>query len=332
MIQTLLHSIITLVDITALSTLAGVALCLLWTRRSTADEGTSPLFVGRLGRLLMLCLIALVISSISNFIQRTMEMSGLGLTAILPVLPAVLFKTHYGRIGLVRSAGLGLALVVWFFGRRHLNSRFVAVSLLCASAAIAFSRSATSHAADFGDLSLQELSDWFHLLSAASWAGALIAVTAVFRPSLIAADSLQQRIAAGIGDRFYIFFGPVLSVSVLTGLYNSWVEVGSFGVLLTTPYGRVLSAKLVLFLILTLRYIAPAQHGQDESAFVASFLRRTRVEAILVLGILLCASMLTHGIPARHFSHLEHMRTDGDHAGHENSQHEHHTAADPGPR
>ena len=97
-----------------------------------------------------------------------MEMSGLGITAILPVLPTVLFKTHYGRIGLVRSAGLGLALVVWFVGRRHLNSRFVAVFLLCASAAIAFSRSATSHAADFGDLSLQELSDWLHLMASSS--------------------------------------------------------------------------------------------------------------------------------------------------------------------
>jgi putative copper resistance protein D len=331
MIQTLLHSIVTFIDITALSTLAGVALCLLWTHRSNADEETSPRFVERLGRLLTLCLIALVISSISNFIQRTMEMSGLGITAILPVLPTVLFKTHYGRIGLVRAAGLGLALVVWFFGKRRLNSRFVAVFLLCASAAIAFSRSATSHAADFGDLSLQEISDWFHLLSAASWAGALIAVTAVFQPSLIAVDSLQQRILAGFADNFYVLFGPVLSVSVLTGLYNSWVEVGSFGVLLTTPYGRMLSAKLALFLILTLRYIAPPQHGQDESAFAVRFLRSTRVEAIMVLGILLCAAMLTHSIPARHFSHLEHMRADGDHAGHENGQHSNYAGAGPEP-
>ena len=272
MIQTLLHSIITFIDITALSTLAGVALCLLWTHRSDADKETSPGFVGRLSCLFVICLIALVISSISNFIQRAMEMSGLGITAILPVLSTVLFKTHYGRIGLVRSAGVGLALVVWFLGRRHLNSRFVAVLVLCAFAAIAFSRSATSHAADFGDLSLQELSDWIHLAASSLWGGMLIAATVVFRPSLLAEDSRQYPLVSGIADRFYILFGPVLSLLVLTGLYNAWVEVGSFGLLITTPYGRALSVKIVLLLLLVLRYIAPPPHGPDESVFVMKFL------------------------------------------------------------
>jgi putative copper resistance protein D len=315
MIQTVLHSIITFIDITALSTLGGIALCLIWTAHSMGDEEAYPRFVGRLGRLLMICLIALVISSISNFIQRTMEMSGLGVKAILPVLPTVLFKTHYGRIGLVRSAGLGLALVVWFFNRRHLNSRFVAVFMLCASAAIAFSRSATSHAADFGDLSLQELSDWIHLMASSLWGGALIALAIVFRPSLIVEDGRQQTIVTGIADRFYVLFGPVLSMVVLTGLYNAWIEAGSLGVLVTTPYGRVLSAKIVLLLLLTVRYIAPPQHGQDESAFAMKFLRRTRVEAIMISGVLLCAAMLTHNVPARHFMHLDGQAV-RNHAGH----------------
>lgn len=331
MIQTVLHSIITFIDITAVSTLVGVALCLLWTAHSKDGEDTPQPFVGSLRRLLMLCLIALVISSISNFIQRTMEMSGLGITAILPVLPTVLFKTHYGRIGLVRSGGLGLALIAWFVGRRHLNSRFVAVFMLCASAAIAFSRSATSHAADFGDLSLQELSDWIHLIASSLWGGALIAIAIVFRPSLIAEDSRQHPIVSGIADRFYVLFGPALSLLVLTGLYNAWVEVGSFGLLLTTPYGRALSAKIVLLLFLAFRYIAPPQHGPDESAFVMKFLRRTRFEAIMILGVLLCAAMLTHNIPARHFIHLEHAQATGNHAGHENGQHEHYATTGPEP-
>lgn len=331
MIQTLLHSIVTFIDITALSTLVGVALCLYWTAHSKDGEDTPPPFVGSLRRLLVLCLIALVISSISNFIQRTMEMSGLGIAAIFPVLPTVLFKTHYGRIGIVRSGGLGLALIVWFVGRRHLNSRFVAVFLLCASAAIAFSRSATSHAADLGDLSLQELSDWLHLTASSLWGGALIAIAIVFRPSLIAQDSRQQPIVSSIADRFYVLFGPVLSLLVLTGLYNAWTEVGSFGLLLTTLYGRALSAKIMLLLLLTFRYIAPPQHGQDESAFAMKFLRRTRVEAIIISGVLLCAAVLTHNIPARHFMHLEHAQATGNHAGHESGQHEHYAATGPEP-
>jgi len=326
MMQSVLHSIVSFIDLMALSTLVGVALCLFWIAHPKAEGQASPPFLDSLRRLLMLCLIALVISSISNFIQRTMEMSGLGITAILPVLPTVLFKTHYGSIGLLRAAGLGLVLIIWFVGRRRLNSRFIAVLMLCAFAAIAFSRSATSHAADFGDLSMQELSDWLHLLASSSWAGALIALAGGFPTPAVAEDGLQQRIVASIADRFYILFGPVLSVLVLTGLYNAWVEVGNFGVLLRTPYGRVLSAKLVLFLLLTARYIVPPQHGKDDSAFAMRFLRRTRVEAVMVSGVLLFASMLTHNIPARHFSHLEHAGTTGGHAGHEGSQHEHYAA------
>jgi putative copper resistance protein D len=326
-----LHSMITFIDITALAVLVGIALCLFWTARPRDNEETASLFAIRLRRLLMFCLIVLAISSIGNLIQRTMEMSGFGITAIPPLLPAVLFKTHYGRIGLVRLVGLGLAFSIWFIGRRHPNSSFFAALLLCASAAIAFSRSATSHAADFGDLSLQELADWFHLMASSLWGGALIVLAIVFRPSLIAADSRQHSIVSGIADRFYVLFGPVFSLLVITGLYNAWVEVGSFGVLLTTPYGRVLSAKIMLLIFLAFRYVAPPQHGQDESVFAVKFLRRTRVEAIVISAALLCAAMLTHDIPARHFMHLEHAMTAGDHSGHEQGQHEDYAATRPEP-
>lgn len=138
MIETVLHSLVTFIDLVALSTLVGVALCLLWSGPRVANEESPSLFLGNIRRLLVVSLIALVMSSVANLVQRTMEMSGLGIPAILPVLPTVLFKTHYGRIGLVRSAGLGLALVAGFAGRRHLNSRFFAVFILLASAGIAF--------------------------------------------------------------------------------------------------------------------------------------------------------------------------------------------------
>jgi putative copper resistance protein D len=323
MIHMILHSIVTFVDIAALSVMVGVALCLFWMARPRGDEEDSSLFTGRLRRLLVLCLIVLAISSVGNLVQRTVEMSGLGIAAVPSLLPSVLLKTHYGKIGLLRAGGLGLALAISFIGRRHLNSRPVAVVLLCASAAIAFSRSATSHAADFGDLSLQELSDCFHLIASSLWGGALIAITIVFRLSLAAGDSRQYPVVSGIADRFYILFGPVFFLLVITGLYNAWVEVGSFGLLVTTPYGRLLSMKIVLLLFLTFRYIAPPQHGQDEPAFITKFLRRTRVEAIVILIVLLCASLLTHNVTARHLMHIQHSMTMGSHADHEEGHHEH---------
>jgi putative copper resistance protein D len=319
----------TFVDIAALGLLVGVCLCLLWTARPRDGTDSASLFTESLRRLLLLSLIMLIISSVGNLVQRTMEMSGSGITAVPHLLPAVLFKTHYGSIGLVRFGGLGLAVVTSLIGRRHLNSRFVAVILLCASAAIAFSRSATSHAADYGDLSLQELSDWFHLMASSLWGGAIIALAIVFRPSLILEDSRQHPAVSGIADRFYGLFGPVFSLLVITGLYNAWIEVGSMDLLVKTPYGRVLSAKIALLLFLTLRYVVPPRHGTDESAYVMKFLHRTRIDAIIIMAALLCAAMLTHYVPARHFTHLGHAMSMGSHAGHKEAQHEHY--ADSGP-
>jgi putative copper export protein len=137
-----------------------------------------------------------------------------------------------------------------------------------------------------------------------SWGGALLSISLMLSASTIADNSDQQHIVAGIADRFFAFFGPVFAILVLSGLYNTWVEVRSFGALLTSPYGWFLSAKLLIFAYLTYRYIAPPQRGKDEAAYAIKFLNRTRVEAFLILAILLCVSLFTHEIPARHAAHI----------------------------
>jgi copper resistance protein D len=314
MIQGVMRSIGTFLDLAALTALIGAAWCLLWIV-PPAKEASPTIFSVRLRRLLLVCLAALVISSIVGLLQRSMEMSGFGATAVLPVLPAVLSKSHYGSIWFVRMAGLAAAWIVVLAGGRSLNSRISGVLLLLSGAVIAFSRSASGHPADFGDLSPQQLADWLHLLAVSSWGGGLLALAASLTPSLTAEDSLLQQFVAGMADRFYVLFGPVLTVLVFTGLYNAWVEVGSFQALVSTPFGRLLSAKLVLFLILALRYIAPPAHGQDNAAFSHKFLGRTRTEAIIVLGILFCVSWLVQEVPARHFAHLAHAQGT-DHAAH----------------
>jgi putative copper export protein len=254
-----------------------------------------------------------------------MEMSGLGITAIFPVLPTVLFKTHYGSMWFVRVAGITSALAVWWAARHRPQSRVADALMLLAGAAIAFSRSASGHSADYGDLSPQQLANWLHLLAVSSWGGALVTIAAVFPPAMVAGDDGQQRTVAGVADRFYVLFGPAFALLVLTGLYNAWFLVGGLRALVTTPYGGLLSAKLVLLLLLTVRYIAPPEHGRDESFFAMRFLHRTRVEVIFFVGILLCVAVLVHRIPARHQSHVGHTEHSGGHA-------EHHVRHDvPGP-
>ena len=220
MIQGVMRSIGTFLDLAALTALIGTAWCLLWIV-PPAKEASPSIFSARLRRLLLVCLAALVISSIVGLFQRSMEMSGIGVTAVLPVLPAVLSKSHYGSIWFVRMAGLAAAWIVVLAGGRSLNSRISGVLLLLSGAVIAFSRSASGHPADFGDLSPQQLADWLHLLAVSSWGGGLLALAASLTSSLTAEDSLSQQVVAGMADRFYVLFGPVLTVLVFTGLYNA---------------------------------------------------------------------------------------------------------------
>jgi len=299
-----MSSLMTFIDLTALSAVIGAVLLLIWTMCPVCADSPANPCLDRCRRLLLFCLLGLSISSTGILVQRAMVMAGLGITEVAPVLPTVLFGSHYGSMWLVRAGSIVVAWCIWLLGRRHLNSRIVTFPLLLACAAVAFSRSASSHAADHGDFSLQELSDWFHLLASISWGGALLSISLMFSASKMADSVGQQHIVSGIADRFYVLFGPVFALLVFTGLYNAWVEVGSFGVLLTTTYGRFLSIKLLIFAYLTSRYVVPPQKGKDEATYAIKFLKRTRVDAFLTLAILFCIALFTQEVPARHAVHM----------------------------
>ena len=317
MIQAFIHSLIPWVDITALAALIGASLCLLYLARPAGESAEyTQAFWGRLRRLILICLGLLSISTIFGLIGRSMEMGGFGFAASLPLLPTVIFKSHYGSMWLLRVAALITAWIVLLAGRQYAGSRFFGGFLLLAGAALAFSRSASGHPSDFGDLSSQQLADWLHLLAVSAWGGSLMTLAVIFPPAVVKDDIPHQRLAAMTADRFYLVFGPLLTAIVFTGLYNAWFQVGSFEALVTTPYGGLLSVKLLLLLFLALRYIAPPEHSRDEALFVTKFLHRTRLEAAVILALLLTVALLVHQIPARHFLHLQMMQGTGGHAGH----------------
>lgn len=302
-------AVVTLIDLAAVTALIGAALCIVWVSRRAFPY--PEIFTDRLRRLLLICLAGLTISSFAVLVQRTLGMSGRDFGDVFQVLPKVIFRTHYGAMWIVRVAGLMVGWFVYLAGRRHMDSRIIAVLMLWSGATIAFSRSGSGHPADFGDLSPHQLADWAHLLSASSWGGSLLAYAFVFKPSAIAQNNRLSQTAAFTAERFYVLFGPAVSILFFAGLFNSIAQVDRWRELLTSPYGNMLSLKIMIFTVLIVRYIVPPQHGYDTMAFALKFVRRTRVEAIMVLIVLLCAALLTHSIPARHYKHLKDMPTDG---------------------
>jgi hypothetical protein len=87
------------------------------------------------------CLGGLTVSSIGELVGRAVDMSGRSLSAILSVLPTVLFRTHYGRAWLIRPVALTGLWAGWWVGRGRLHARAIPILMLGAWALIALTRS-----------------------------------------------------------------------------------------------------------------------------------------------------------------------------------------------
>ncbi len=341
----LIHSIPTVFDLLALTTCIGALGFRLWVLPPTVKATDAPdskvLLIG-LWRLLAVCITVLVLSSAVLLAARATEMSSLPFGTILPVLPTVLFKTHYGQVWMVRAAAIAVLWIGWWVGKRHLDSRTISASMLGAGAVIAFTRSASGHAADAGDFRLPELMDWVHLMAASFWGGGLIALFTAVLPIIVKRADQRRTLIANIARRFSSFAGVTLAGVLLTGIYNAWFEVRSFQALWETPYGRTLTAKLLLLLALVIlgasnryisvplleqwagrpltkrggfynslvvRYLASIQRKLDGVQVARWFVYKMGIEAILIVGVLMCAALLQHEVPPRHLSHTGHAHS-----------------------
>jgi putative copper resistance protein D len=94
---------------------------------------------------------------------------------------------------------------------------------------------------------LHLVSDIVHVIAAAVWVGALVAFVLL---SLNRRATAEQNLAFHFGLSGFSGVGSaVVAVLIVTGLINGWILVGPGQVeeLWTTPYGRLLSLKLLLF-------------------------------------------------------------------------------------
>ncbi|HSA77458.1 MAG TPA: CopD family protein [Nitrospirota bacterium] len=303
-------------------------------------------------------------SGFADILVRAAEMSGKPLQAVLPVLTTVILKTHIGRIWLIRMAALILLSVTMITARRSRNSRAFLYFVLVFLVVISVTESASGHASDAGDFSVAEIMDWLHLLGALAWGGGLIALSIVILPHMVKQDDHAAQSIAGAAARFSRIAGITVGIIAFTALYQAWVYAGSIEALLKSPYGRTVIAKIVLFFLLlglgafnrfvsvpslqewagitatsrgiisrlVLPVLLPLARDLKGRPLAVRFMRNVRVEALLVVGILLCAALLRHEIPARHFSHLEHMHNAGQLTSSEHDEHmSHHAGTGPLP-
>lgn len=339
------HVIPEWLELVSLACCIGVLVCSRWVvgpTRGDALPGQESLLAG-MWQLLGIGAAALFASSILGLLVRSAEMSGSPITGVLPVLSTVLLRTHLGHAWILRMAAIVALAVTIMAARGSRHSRLFQNVMLGCAVVVSAIDSASGHAADAGDFSVAELMDWLHLLAALVWGGGLLVLSLVILPRLVKQGDRAAWSMAGVATRFSRIAGVGVGLIVLTALYQEWTYGGSVEGLVRSPYGRTIIAKIVLFSVLLIlgafnRYIsvprlqewagsATTRHGalgrlvapallplaRDARGPLAAsrFTRTVKLEAVLVVAVLLCAALLRHEVPARHAAHLEHHALTG---------------------
>ena len=216
----------------------------------------------------------------------------------------MLTQSHFGTTW---SCGF-VALIAWaalllgsWDGRRPARTSVA----LFAAAVFAFSKTASSHAADAGDFALPEWVHWAHLCATAAWTGLVIASRLCVLPML--REHADGQNLARFVERLSAAATLAVAVVLMSGIYNADRGLGgSLVPLMCSDWGRILAAKLVLVAVAIvlggvnrLVYLPRVRHGAPSSAAHA-FLTILRVEAVAMVGVLSAAAVLAHTAPGAH--------------------------------
>jgi copper transport protein len=194
----------------------------------------------------------------------------------------------------VLFASLAMLAALWaLFSRRPGGSRAAsALAMIATGLALASS----GHAATANSQWLMRPAVFVHATAIAFWIGALAPLAALFAGRDAAAGPALRRFSGAIPY--------VLAVLLAAGIVLAVVQVGHFGALVSTAYGRVLLAKLVLVALLLAvaafnrwRLTKPALAGDARAE--RRFVRSVVGEIVLVTAILCTVALWRFTPPPR---------------------------------
>jgi copper transport protein len=286
--------------------------------------GLSPAKLSRrVGWLYLGGMIVLGVSSVGQLLSQsgsTFDVSWIGAIGD-PVSDTL--QTDWGRSWLWRAGFfvvLAVALVVRYVrrsavlepseGYASVQHDYAAYTALAASLLLLVPITLVSHAGATPDLEFPaQLSDFFHLVGAAIWAGGLFHLALAILPVLKGVESVDRRefLAEAI-PRFSVVAIIGAAVLAASGLFSAWAQVTTIPSL-GVPYGITLIVKLAV--ILPLLVLALVNHrwirsrlSHDDNA--SRWLTRTVIgEAVIAIFVLLLAGLMTSMEPARQVASRE---------------------------
>jgi len=240
-------------------------------------------------------LLALIVALVSPiiFVNEVAGMAGVSIRAAFPLLCEVLAQTQSGHTWEWRlPAAVALMVVTWLPLREA--ARSVLLVILCVG--LFLLSSLKSHAIDFGAIAVAVR--FVHALAAGTWTGSLFAYwvgarlyNSDDRVSVEAAKMLSRQAAWSV------------SILIVSGIYIAYEGLGhSLYHLLYSSYGRVLSLKVEVFVLIVMIgaynrfYLIPAL---DQPSARRTLLRAVEAESLMIVGVIGLAALLSNTPPAR---------------------------------
>lgn len=223
--------------------------------------------------------------ALADGVGWSLAITGIGLLALL-VTSGLPFRGHVRRLALSGAALAPVGLVV------------------------------TGHTRTMSPAALGYLADAAHVAAGAVWLGGLGALLSAVRRRRAEGDVAG---AAEAVARFSGWAGAVVAVVVAAGLVLAWIEVGSLSALTSTTYGRYLTAKVVVALLVIAgaawnRFrlvpavvapsVAPDAAGDTDPGSAAeaawrALQRVVRLEVVGLVVVLILTGQLANTTPAR---------------------------------
>jgi putative copper resistance protein D len=221
-----------------------------------AADGTrvAALVRARLAVMVWIGLTAAVVSGAAWLVLLAERMSEQSLAEVLGqgTVWTVLSETDFGSAWMVRFALAALlaAMLPWLGWSRE-SPRMRAAAVVVSAALIGSLAWAGHGAADTGlEGAIHLAADILHLVAAAAWVGALIPLAVLLRAVRRDGSEAAVVVARAAVTRFSSLGIASVATLVVSGSVNTWALAGSVAALLDTDYGRLLLAKVALFLVI----------------------------------------------------------------------------------
>lgn len=259
-----------------------------------------PATTASLNRLILIGWLLMGLASIPILLLQTSILTDLPLLASFSAMVRVITTTNYGSLWILRTVYWLLAGGLLFTSSER--SIWLERGGLVFEVLVLLTVSLFSHASGAADQVAAVAGDWLHLIGSTLWVGGLIA----FGYTLYRLRRDPENVPS-VSTMIALFSNYVricVVALIISGLYSTWLQIGTLEALTGTAYGRALLIKLLLFLpllaIAGVNLIFTTRGLQAGQALWAGRLRGlVNVEVVLTAAIMVAVSMMTSGVPGR---------------------------------